>query len=155
MGDQLGSLVGIIERLIDALERAQIAYAFGGAIAYSAWARDVGEGASIRGKRRKLTGERTHDLGARLERVAIPSGKTTGNGRKLSSRETSHWHARFWNMPGRDGQPCPHETRVEKPAPRRYYSGRDVDATPGCNARPVPERHLALRRAFQNGRTTQ
>lgn len=38
VGDQFGSLVGIIERLIDALERAQIAYAFGGAIAYSAWA---------------------------------------------------------------------------------------------------------------------
>jgi uncharacterized protein YjhX (UPF0386 family) len=36
--DKLGSLVAVVESLIDAFERAHIPYAFGGAIAYSAWA---------------------------------------------------------------------------------------------------------------------
>ncbi|MBI1814085.1 MAG: hypothetical protein HYR72_03840 [Deltaproteobacteria bacterium] len=38
MRDQLGSLVDVVERLIDAFEATQIPYALGGAIAYSAWA---------------------------------------------------------------------------------------------------------------------
>lgn len=38
MREQLGSLVEVVEQLIDAFERAQIPYALGGAIAYSAWA---------------------------------------------------------------------------------------------------------------------
>ena len=38
MREPLGSLVEVVERLIDAFEHAQIPYALGGAIAYSAWA---------------------------------------------------------------------------------------------------------------------
>lgn len=38
MRDSLGSLVDVVERLIDAFEQTQIPYALGGAIAYSAWA---------------------------------------------------------------------------------------------------------------------
>lgn len=45
MRDQLGSLVDVIERLIDALEAADIPYALGGAIAYSAWAEPRGSDA--------------------------------------------------------------------------------------------------------------
>ena len=38
MRDQLGSLVEVVEQLIDVFEDAQIPYALGGAIAYSTWA---------------------------------------------------------------------------------------------------------------------
>lgn len=38
MPDPLGSLVGAIAEIVDALERASVPYALGGAIAYSAWA---------------------------------------------------------------------------------------------------------------------